>query len=358
MYRQILGIESPWQVESVTLSTQEKVVTVVLANPELRGPCPTCGVLCSRHDALKRRWRHLDTCQFATVLEADVARVCCPEHGVHMVRVPWAEPGSGFTALFEALVLDWLHEASLQAVAKLMGVSWKVVDRIQRRAVERGLARRQARLPQRLGVDETSFQKGHQYVTVVLDQQDSTVVHVAQGRTKEALGSFLSTFSLPEREAVQSVAMDMSGPYRACVEEHIPDAESKIAFDRFHVAQHLSQAVDQVRRAEHKAFLQQGASPLKKTRYHWLRSRKNLTAKARAEVEALRRTCLRTARAWAIKELAAKLWHYRSRTAARKAWLSWHAWASRTAVPQTFTRVQERVGYVENIEPAAAVRAR
>jgi transposase len=141
LYRQILGVQAPWQVASVTLSTQEKSVTVVLENPESRGACPTCGASCPRHDALRRQWRHLDTCQFATVLEADVPRVRCAEHGVLTVRVPWAEPGSGFAALSEALVLDWLAEESVSAVAGLMGVSWKVVDRIQRQAVERGLAR-------------------------------------------------------------------------------------------------------------------------------------------------------------------------------------------------------------------------
>ena len=195
LYRQILGIEPPWSVEDVQLSTENREVIVQLANAERELPCPECGKPCRRHDARGRRWRHLDTCQFATILTAEVPRVSCEEHGILQVRVPWAEPGSGFTALFEALVIDWLREASLSAVADLCGLSWKAVDGIRQRAVARGLARRKARLPQHIGVDETSFQKRHQYVTVVLDQDANTVAHVAQGRNRAALDDFFASFS-------------------------------------------------------------------------------------------------------------------------------------------------------------------
>ena len=91
--------------------------------------CPTCSKPAPGYDSRRRRWRHLDTCQYKTILEADVPRVKCPEHGVVTTTVPWAEPNSGFTALFEALVIDWLKEASTSAVARLMGLSWNAIDR-------------------------------------------------------------------------------------------------------------------------------------------------------------------------------------------------------------------------------------
>ena len=84
--------------------------------------CPTCSKPAPGYDSRRRRWRHLDTCQYKTILEADVPGVKCPEHGVVTTTVPWAEPNSGFTALFEALVIDWLKEASTSAVARLMGL--------------------------------------------------------------------------------------------------------------------------------------------------------------------------------------------------------------------------------------------
>jgi transposase len=192
------------------------------------------------------------------------------------------------------------------------------------------LARRTARLPQRLGIDETSFQKRHQYVTVVLDQDADRVVHVAHGRTRAALDEFFASFTEPERDAVEAVAMDMCEAYIRSVEHHIPGAQEKIAFDRFHVAQHLSRAVDQVRRAEHRALSEDGDSRLKGTRYLWLHGPATMSKEAHQALEPLRKSSLRTARAWAIKELAASLWQYRSRGWALRAWMRWYSWAIRS----------------------------
>ena len=104
-------------------------------------PCPVCQAESRQHDTLPRRWRHLDTCQFQTILAAEVPRVRCREHGVKQVKVPWADVRSRFMALFEALVIAWLQEASISAVADLFGLSWTAVDGIMKRAVRRGLKR-------------------------------------------------------------------------------------------------------------------------------------------------------------------------------------------------------------------------
>ena len=105
LYAQILGIKSPWQVSSVELNEVEGEVTIEVARESgSRLCCPTCGKESPGYDSRRRRWRHLDTCQYKTILVADVPRVKCEDHGVVTVSVPWAEPGSGFTLLFEALV--------------------------------------------------------------------------------------------------------------------------------------------------------------------------------------------------------------------------------------------------------------
>ena len=119
LYAQILGIKSPWQVVDVELSVSKGEVTVqVEQEAGAKSCCPSCGKASPGYDSRRRRWRHLDTCQYKTILVAEVPRVKCEEHGVVTVSVPWAEPGSGFTAMFEALVIDWLKEASISAVSR------------------------------------------------------------------------------------------------------------------------------------------------------------------------------------------------------------------------------------------------
>ncbi|MBK7975726.1 MAG: ISL3 family transposase [Deltaproteobacteria bacterium] len=222
------------------------------------------------------------------MLIADVPRSNCPEHGPLQVTVPWAEAGSRFTALFEALVIDWLHEASLSGVARQVRITWDEADGIQTRAVRRGLARRERRLPTRIGVDETSFQKRHEYVTVVIDQVAGDVVHVADDRKRASLETYLAGHSVEERAAVETVAMDMHQPYIQAVKATIPLAALKICFDKFHVASHLGQAVDRVRREENRALLEEGDGRLKRTKYLWLTHPANLTDERWASFAKLR----------------------------------------------------------------------
>ena len=114
-------------------------------------------------------------------IAADVPRCACSAHGVKQLPVPWAEPGSRFTALFECLAIDWMRETGRAAAARQLGLTWSEADGIMQRAVTRGLARRPATLTPVLGVDEKSFQ-GREFVTVVCDLDAGTVLQVADGR--------------------------------------------------------------------------------------------------------------------------------------------------------------------------------
>jgi len=331
LYAQILGIESPWQVSGVELALSEGEVTIYVEQEEGAAQCcPTCREASPGYDSRRRRWRHLDTCQYKTILVADVPRVKCKEHGVVTVSVPWAEPGSGFTAMFEALVIDWLKEASTSAVSRLMGLSWNAIDGIMQRAVERGLSRREELFPTHIGVDETAFKKRHDYVTVVSDQEAGTVLHVGSDRKKATLKAWYESLTEAQREAIESVSMDMWPAFINATLESLPGAEEKIAFDKFHVAKYLGEAVDKVRRQEHKALMAEGNEDLKGSKYDWLYNPENMTRKQQRRFKALRESTLKTARAWAIKELAMSLWHYVSKTWARKGWEQWLSWAVRS----------------------------
>lgn len=186
-----------------------------------------------------------------------------PEHGARAVKLPWAEPSSRFTALFERLAIDWLKAASQKAVAGQLRLSWDEVHAIQERAVERGLMRRQAESIERLGVDEKSFAKGHHYFTLVNDLDRSRVLFVAEHRTEESLDGFWESLSEEQRAAVRGVAMDMWDPYINSTRKHLPEADRKIVFDKFHIAKHLSEAVDLVRRRENKQLKTAGGHSIR-----------------------------------------------------------------------------------------------
>jgi len=312
----------------VSLGDDEVAVSVSYGGGKLT--CPQCGKTCPGYDKRQRRWRHLDTCQLKTLLVADVPRVECSEHGVITVSVPWAEPGSGFTALFEALVIDWLKEASTSAVSERMRLSWNAVDGIMQRAVKRGLSRREALSPRQISVDETSYRKGHDYVTVVTDQERAAVLHVAENRETGSLAEFYDLLSDEQKQGIESVCMDMWPAYIKATLDQIPEAKNKIAFDKFHVAKYLGGAVDHVRKQEHKALMREGCDDLKGTKYDWLTNLRNLSRPRQCTFKVLRASTLKTARAWAIKTLGMKLWHYTSRTWAEKGWDQWYAWAIRS----------------------------
>lgn len=329
LYARILGIEAPWRVEAVHLQPEAGEVQVRVAAAPAALQCPTCGAACPGYDHRERRWRHLDTCQYRTLLVAAVPRVQCPTHGVVQVAVPWAVPASRFTALFEALVIDWLRAASLAAVARQLGLSWDAVDGIMGRAVARGVARRAPVTPRRIGVDETSFQKRHEYVTVVCDVETDVVLHVADAHTEASLAGFYETLGPAGCAGLELVCLDMWRPYIAATRAYVPAAEQKIAFDRFHVARLLGDAVDRVRRQEQRGLRAADDPRLVGTRYWWLTPPARLDAVQRRQFQVLRGSTLKTARAWALKELARTLWDYRHRGWAAKAWQAWLAWALR-----------------------------
>lgn len=332
LYRQILGITPPWDVARVTLDAKELRIDVDLEHKKgLRWACPECGTLCGLHDhADERTWRHLDSCQFQTFIRARVPRVDCPEHGVRQARVPWAEPNSRFTLFFEALAVKVLRETSVSGGAKLLKVSWDEAHGIMKRAVERGLAARGELDLKVIGVDEKSLGRRLGFVTLVYDIRGNRVIHIADGRSKEALESFFLTIEPYQIARLDAVAMDMARPFIAAAEEALPEPEEMIVFDRFHVMQAMNRAVDEVRRGEHKELLAQGDRSLTHTMHIFRYAEENLPARYAARLEELKASNLKAGRAWAIKETLRALWRCTDLDQALTHWEDWYDWASRS----------------------------
>ena len=176
----------------------------------------------------------------------------CPEPRVVQVSTPWSEPGSCFTALLERVVIECLKEASFSAVARRFRLTWDEVDGIMVRAVDRGLARRSELTPRRIGLDETSFQRHHECVTVVTDLDGRRVLSVLDGRTRKSVDAHYAGIPASVRESDELLAIDMRHPYMDAAAKWLPGA--RVCFDRFHVARHLGDAVTTVRKQERKSL--------------------------------------------------------------------------------------------------------
>jgi len=333
LYQHLLGLHEPWTVSRVELDVEGQRVDVWVDHPRgRRWPCPQCGTECSLYDhAQERTWRHLDSCQFQTFLHARPPRVKCPEHGVRQVQLPWAEPRGRFTLLFEAFAIRVLQETTIQAACRILRISWDEAWHLMRRAVARGLARKPVRLIAYVGVDEKAAGRGQRnYVTIVCDIVQGTVEEVTTGRTKQSLLSYFASLTDEQRRAIEAVAMDMCNVYIQAVLEAFPEeGQQKIVFDRFHLMKHMNDAVDAVRREEHRRLLaRQGRSSLTGTRYMWLYSKEQVPQRYWGTYYALRDSDLKTARAWAIKENLRRLWDYKTLRGAQPYWKRWYFWAT------------------------------
>jgi len=335
LYATILGLSEPWVVEEVEVSVGDEEVRVVLSLREgTELSCPECGEQRPGYDrATEREWRHLDTCQYRTVLVARVPRVECPEHGVRQIRVPWAEDGSRFTALFEALAIRLLQEMTVAGLARVMGLSWDQAEGVLERAVKRGLARRTEERVRYVGVDETSFQKRHEYVTVVSDLERGRVLWVGDERKKATLAEFWSQLPKHRLAEIEEVVMDMWEPYIRATLDAVPEADSKIVIDRFHVAHLLTDGVDRVRRREHAVLQGAGDTRLKGTRFIWIKGPSRRRPSEDLLIEQLSRSGLKVGRAWALKEAATRMWQYTYRAWAMKYFQRWYFWATHSQLP-------------------------
>lgn len=331
LYEAVLGLKAPWRIERVETQLEAGEVHVWVALPKgERWVCPECHAEAPIHDHQERTWRHLDTCQFHTLVHARVPRLKCPTHGIRQLQVPWAEPGSQFTALFEALAIDWLKATSVSAVAKLLRISWDEASGIMERAVRRGLERRAVEPVQHVGVDETSFATRHEYVTVVADLDRGRVVHVADDRTQASLDGYWASVPHEHLVAIEAIAMDMCAPYIQSVMLNVPFADEKLVFDKFHIAQALNHAVDLVRRSEHRQRSAEGDPILKGTKFDWLRHPATFTRAAGQAFAALRERVRRVARAWELKETAMAIFDLKAAWAARRNFTEWFQWAIRS----------------------------
>jgi transposase len=330
LYAILLGIKMPWTVKEVKVDkTAEQIDVTVseVAGSEFK--CAGCGKSAAVYDHTEEQiWRHLDTCQYRTYLHVRLPRTKCIIDGVKQILAPWAEPRSQFTRLYEGQLIDVLKECDVTGGTRLTNTSWDELWGVLCRAVARGLARKEKRVPEYIGIDEKSVGKGQNYESIVCDIDKGTVECVIDDRTKESLESYWKQFTQEELKGVKAIAMDMWDPYIAATKACVPGADEKIVFDRFHATKQVTEAVDMVRRGEHKALTDCGDARLKWTRHLWLWNEENVPEWRREEFDMKKNSKLKTARAWAIKEMLRAFWTYIYPACAARFFKAWYFWAT------------------------------
>lgn len=321
-----LGLTKPWQVTDLKFSKEEGRLDLWL--DFVKGgkfPCPACDQTkeAEVHDTLERTWRHLNFFQYETYLHARVPRVQCGSCGVKQVEVPWARPGSGFTLLFELLVLSLSREMSVAAVAEMTSEHANRLWRILEHYVER--ARKEVDLSgfRKLGIDEFSLRKGHVYMTSFGDLERSRVVFLEEGRKRGVIKDFTEDLSARgiDPNQIEVICCDMWDPYLSGIGEWLN--QSRVVFDRFHVMNQMNKAIEEVRREE-----QRSNKILKKSRFLWLKNPDNLTVSQSARLQALKKLDLRTAKAYQIKLALARFWEIADPAAAVAYLKRWYFWAT------------------------------
>lgn len=252
-----LGLTDPWRVTGQVLDMETKPTELRLEVEAARGalyPCPDCAVACKAHDFTEFTWRHLNFFQHHCLIKARVPRVRCPEHGLRRVTVPWARPGSGFTLLFEQVVMLLAREMPVNAVSRYVGVTDKRIWRVVTHYVFKAMGKLDLSGLCGVGLDETATKRGHHYVTIFvdMDRENRPVVFATPGKGKDSIKAFAEY--LKERkgnpENVVEVVCDMSPAFLAAAEKSFGNAA--VTVDWFHVVQIFTRALDEVRRNEAK----------------------------------------------------------------------------------------------------------
>jgi transposase len=297
LFSAALGLVPPWRVERSAFDAQAGRLDLFLDFPRgARFACPEPGCpesQCPVHDTEDKTWRHLDFFQYQAHLHARLPRVQCPQHGVRQVTVSWARPGSGFTLLFEALLITFGAAMPVRQVAKFTGEQDTRIWRVLRHYVDRERAGLDFSTVERVGVDETAAARGQDYVSIFMDPDSRRVLFATPGRDGDTVEAFAEDLKAHGGypEAIGNVTCDMSAAFIAGVRDHLSNAD--ITFDRFHIMKKLGGAVDEVRRAEARSR----PALLRKTRWLWLTNRTNLTANEQRALVWLTRPSLQLATA-------------------------------------------------------------
>jgi len=283
-------------------------VTVTVALRQQRLVCPLCEHSTrARYDLrdVDSRWRHLDLGAWRLEVRARLRRLSCPTHGVRVEGVPFARHRSDFTRDFEDLVAWLAAKTDKTAIERLLRIAWRTVGAIVERVVTDELDPKRLDELFEIGIDEISWRKQHNYLTLVSDHRSGKVVWGAEGKDTKTADTFFAELGKERSSQLTAVSMDMGKAYLKSVrkEDHAPQA--RICIDPFHVVALATKALDDVRRAvwnDMRAIDQNAAKKFKDARWSLMKNPGNLTDKQAVTLRRLKRRGGDLWRAYRLKE--------------------------------------------------------
>lgn len=283
----------------------------------IRGKCATCLKPCPGYDQLpERRWLFVPLWGIIVHFFYPPRRVECADHGVGVEHIPWSQGKRPVTTAMMGFLARWARRLSWRETARTFQTSWEAVSHSVEWFVEWGLAHRVLEAVRSIGVDEIHWGQGKradQFLTVIyqIDGHCRRLLWVGRKRTKATLQRGLKVLDPQVLSGLRYICSDMWQPYLTVMAKKAGHALHVL--DRFHIVQHLNQAVDQVRRAESTRLHGKPiAARLKKMRWKLLRRGRRVRGQARVKLWGLLESKLATGRAWDLKECFDYFWHYKS----------------------------------------------
>jgi len=347
--------------------------------------CPFCGRRnLPRYDRQSKNnkvWRGLDFAGILVEIEASTHRVTCPEHGVVTAAVPWAYPMSSFTKDFDVTVAWLAKYLPRSAVAGYMRIDWQTVGNCMSRALHDLEPERSRRLNGlvNIGIDETSYQKGHKYITVVVNHDTNTVVWVADGHGKSVLEQFYKGLTDEQLASIKVVTGDGARWITDCVNEFTPECERCV--DPFHVVEWAMDALDEVRKDRWRAAYEKAqklskenpqkrgrpkaddgiaaevqaarskASEIKNSSYTLGKAPEHLTEKQKIRLDMIQANDPQLYRAYCLKEslrLLLKSTDFEQAGADLKHWLWWASHSRIPAFKELYKKIKRHKEHILN----------
>lgn len=332
LFGMALGIVAPWEVTEVGFSKESNRLDINIDFQ--RGStfvCPVCGASAPAYDTTEKTWRHLDFFQYEAYLHARVPRVNCSNEGcgVKQIQVPWARAGSGFTLLFEALVMTMARDMPVNVMARLFSVTdtrlWRVINTY----VQSARAKEDFSDVKRIGIDETSVKKGHDYVSLFFDLDQKKLLFGTEGKDNETVKEFVADLKKHggDPEQITDAAIDMSKAFIKGIKEQLPNAVT--TFDKFHLIKLMNEAMGKIRAEEARQF----PEALKKSRYLFLKNHENLSLEEQERIDTiLGNQCYKSIEAYTHKLNLQNVYFAESRQEAETLLKQWHKKTSKSTI--------------------------